>query len=93
MSDIELQGMTFNIHKVGHLYPSAVVVTTPTPDGWALFADDGLETWSEYYQSASVAMMRAAALLRCYEVNGGSFISDEEEFQPLAEAFLDREVK
>ena len=92
MSDIELQGMTFNIHKVGHLYPSAVVVTTPTPDGWALFADDGLEVWSEYYRSASVALMRAAALVRCYELDGGSFMKEPKQFKLDAVVWLRQEV-
>jgi len=92
MNNIELQQMTFNIHKVGHHLPTDVVTITPCSEGWVIFSDDGLEVWSETYQSASVALMRAAALVRCYEADGGAFMSDAGFFQDAAEAFLDDEV-
>jgi hypothetical protein len=92
MNNIELQQMTFNIHKVGHHLPTDVVTLTPCSEGWVIFSDDGLEVWSETYSSASVALMRAAALVRSYEVDGGSFMSDAGFFQDAAEAFLDDEV-
>ena len=92
MSDIELQGMTFNIHKVDQHLPTDVVTITPTDEGWVIESDDGLEVWSETYQSASVALMRAAALVRCYELDGGSFMKEPEQFKLDAVVWLRQEV-
>ena len=87
-----LEAFSFNIHKTGQHLPSDVITITPTPEGWILESDDGLEVWSETYGTASSALMRAAASVRCYEVDGGSFMSDAAFFQDAAEAFLDDEV-
>jgi len=94
MNSSELQKMTFNIHKIGEHFPTEVVTISPTHDGWMISSDNGLEVWSETHQSASVALMRAAALVRCYEIDYGSgaFSSDAEWFQDVAEAFLQDEV-
>lgn len=87
-----LQEFSFNIHKTGNHLPSDVITITPTPEGWILESDDGLEVWSEIYGTASAALMRAAALVRCYELDGTSFMSDAASFQDAAEEFLEYEV-
>ena len=92
MNNVELQQMTFNIHKVGHHLPTDVVTITPCSEGWVIFSDDGLEVWSETYPSASVALMRAAALVRCYELDGGSFLKDPKRFKLDAVVWLRQEV-
>jgi hypothetical protein len=92
MNSVELQQMTFNIHKVGHHLPTDVVTLTPCSEGWVIFSDDGLEVWSETYSSASVALMRASALVRCYELDHGAFITDAGIFEREAEQFLEKQV-
>lgn len=92
MNNVELQQMTFNIHKVGHHLPTDVVTITPCSEGWVIFSDDGLEVWSETHQSASVALMRAASLVRAYELDGGAFMTDAVIFGNEAEAFLQEQV-
>lgn len=87
-----LQAFSFNIHKTGQHLPSDVITITPTPDGWILESDDGLEVWSETYGTASAALMRAAALVRCYELDHGAFITDAGIFENEAEAFLQEQV-
>jgi hypothetical protein len=77
--------MSFDIKQEHH---SIHIELIPFGNTWTLRVDDGLEVWHEEYSFASLGMMRVAALVRCVELNGGTFTSSPDGFQHAAVKFL-----
>ena len=85
MTETRLTEMSFDIKQKHH---SIHIELIPFGNTWTLRVDDGLEVWHEEYSHASLGMMRVAALVRCVELNGGTFTSSPDGFQHAAVQFL-----
>lgn len=59
-----------------------------------MWTDYVVNTWTEYYPTLAIALMRVAMLSKCVESDGNlSFAFDQMTFENHAEKFIGKEVQ